>query len=226
MKELLGRLGSLMFEPDAKTAAQEATSADEAAPVASTPSTAVATNVAATVSAMNAIPGAYSDVASVLDVAHVEGQLVGLIENDPGFQAYKRFSDAAGQLADIITDESTRYKAAAKTSGTDVTVLTQSLGTWQTVLATEQTQFAAGFVAGNEQEIQAINAEAAAVESQIVELAQKLSDLSAQKAKLEQDAIQRTAELGKAKIDFESVVQTLTNRYTAIHNKLSKFLGA
>lgn len=223
MKDFFGGLKNLVFEPEAPKAPPVSEAPIPAAPV---PQTAIAANGATAAAFLDGVPGAYGDVASVLDVAHVETQLVGLIENEPAFQAYKRFNDSATQLADIISDEGTRYKAAAKTSGTDVVALTQSLSTWQTVLDAEKGQFAAGFVAGNEQEIAAINAQAANVESQIVELAQKLSDLSAQKAKLEQEAIQRTVELGKAKIDFDSVIQTLTNRYTAINNKLLKFLGA
>ena len=225
MNDLWGKLTRLVIEPDpVKT--ETASPAEPVVQLGSVSQAEVTANVAATVSAMNTIPGAYGDVASVLDVAHVEEQIVGLIEQDPGFQVFKKFNDTANTLTDIITDEGTRYKAAAKTTGADATVLAQSLQTWQTVLAAEQQHFDNGFVAGNEQEIQAINAQAAELEAQIVELAQKLSELSAQKAKLEQDSIQRTAELGKAKIDFATVVQTLNNRYSAILNKLSKFLGA
>ena len=218
MKNLFDKLGGLIFEPDpAKPADAEAAPA----PVAAAPA-----NVAPAVPVATVNPGTYSEVPSVLDVAHVEAQLVGLIEQDPGFAVFKKFSDTADTLTDIITDEGTRFKAAAKTTNADVAVLTTSLQTWQTVLAAEQQHFDANFVAGNEAEIQSINAQAAAIEAQIVELAQKLSELSAQKAKLEQDGVQRTAELGKAKIDFASVVQTLNNRYSAVLNKLSKFLGA
>lgn len=221
MSKLWGQLKGLVLEPEAPKAEVSPTPAPAPAPLPS----AVAANVAQTMGAMAAVPSGYSDVPSVLDVTHVAEQLTALIESDPGFQVYKRFQDTADTLADTITDESTRIKAAAKVSGSDVVALTGSLKTWEAVLTNEQAQFQASFVAQNEQEIQALADQAAAVETQIVELAQKLSQLSAEKQKLERDSVQRTAELGKAKIDFDSVVQTLNNRYTSVLNKLTKFLG-
>lgn len=165
-------------------------------------------------------------VDSVLDTASIQASIVGIIEQEPGFANYAKFATASGALEKVILVEGTRLQAAQATTGLTRDQLIESLSTFQGILANETANFQAQYVASSEQAIEALNTQSAAIADQIQQLTGQLAQLSNEKEALISDALTKSGELAKAKIDFNSVVQTITNRYAGEATKLQQYLSA
>lgn len=165
-------------------------------------------------------------VDSVLDTKAVESQIDALIQSQADFAQFAAFMKAVDNLANVIADEGTRFKAAAATTGLTQSALLASIGVYKTVLADEQTNFNSSFVTQSEQNIAALNDQITQLVAQLAALTDQLRAASDQKTEVTKDVTTKTAELAKAKIDFASVQQTLDNRYAELSVKLQQYLVA
>lgn len=165
-----------------------------------------------------------SDV-SGLDTAQIEGELTALIEGSEKFSAYKVFNDAMTAVIQHIHDERTRYQVAGATTKLTYAEIQPSLDSWKSIVDAETANFNSSYVTMAEGNIAMLDSQITASDQEIAELTQKLGAAAEQKNKLMQEKVQREAELSKAKIDFESVIKTLTNRFTGLSQKLTQYLG-
>jgi hypothetical protein len=199
----------------------------EAAPAApATPAPVMQTAVPSAVlsSYPSAAPVA-TEVPSVLDTNSVEGQIVQAIESNPVYLAYRTFNDAIVSVQQHIPDERTRYNVAAATTKLTFAEVQPSLESWKIVVEAEDVNFQTNFIQPSQANIDMVQAQIEATDAEILEVTKKLGALSEQKNQLMQDKVQREAELSKAKIDFESVLKTIANRYMGLTSKLTQFLG-
>jgi len=104
--------------------------------------------------------------------------------------------------------------------------LIASVKSSETIIANEASNFEQSFVTSANNEIAQLNAQSDAIATQLQTLTQQLGQLSDQKTELTKAITSKTADLGKAGIDFNSVVKTLGTRYQEIGNKLQQYLGA
>lgn len=200
---------------------------DTAPAATATPAPAMQTAVpSAALSGVPSAADAYSEVPSVLDTAAVEAQIVQIVETNPAFLAFKTLSDAADKMLSILPDEKTRFKAASATTTLTLAEVQPSLDSWKAIVDSEGANFASTYVAQADGNIAMVNSQIDDAEQKLNELTKQLGELSEQKNKLMQEKVQREAELAKAKIDFNSVIQTVTNRYTVMSAKLAQYLGA
>lgn len=165
-------------------------------------------------------------VDSVLDTTTILASIIGIIEQEPGFANYARFAATSTALEKVILIEGTRLQASQATTGLTRDQLLESLATYQGVLTNETANFQAHFINSAEQSIQALNEQSTALADQIQQLTGQLAEVSNQKEALISDALTKSSELAKAKIDFNSVVQTITNRYADVATKLQQYLSA
>lgn len=180
----------------------------------------------ATLSNVPSVAESYSDVPSVLDTVAVEAQIIQIVESNPAFLAFKTLSDAADKMLSILPDEKTRFKAASATTALTLAEVQPSLESWKGIVDAEGVNFNESYVLHAESNIAMVNTQIGEAEQKLDQLTKELGELSEQKNKLMQEKVQREAELAKAKIDFNSVIQTVTNRYTSIATKLAQYLGA
>jgi hypothetical protein len=176
-------------------------------------------------SAPSAVVGAVSSGSSILDVTAVESQIVQMIEANPAYLAYKTFSDAANSLSQVIPDEKTRFQAASATTKLTYAEVKPSLDSWAAIVESEKQNFEGSYVAAAQADITAIDVQLQATEAELAELAKKLGEVSERKNALMQDKVQRESDLSKAKIDFDTVVKTVTHRFTTLAAKLTQFIG-
>lgn len=196
---------------------------------ASTATTAPVMQTVVPSAALSNVPSAadaYSEVPSVLDTAVVEAQIVQIVESNPAFLAFKTLSDAADKMLSILPDEKTRFKAASATTTLTLAEVQPSLDSWKGIVEAEGANFNQTYVAQADSNISLVNSQIAAAEQELDQLTKTLGELSEHKNKLMQEKVQRESELAKAKIDFNSVIQTVTNRYTGMASKLAQYLGA
>jgi hypothetical protein len=176
---------------------------------------------------VTAAPIAQTQVESAIDTAQVEAQIEELIKGQPDFVQFSTFQKSVESLASVTgLDEATRYQAAAATSGLTQAALVTSVSSFKAVLDAAQADFDTNFVGQAEANIQSLNDQSAAVVAQIGELTKQLGELSEKKTDLTKQVTAAGATLAKAKIDFASVSQTITNRYSEIALKLQQYVRA
>lgn len=162
----------------------------------------------------------------VLDVEGIRSAIVGVIESQPGFADFMKFSAASAALEKVIPIEGTRMQAAQATSGLTKEQLLASVNTFTAVLEGEAQNFNQSYVGAAEQNIQLVNNEVAAIDGEIQALTAKLAELSGRRQELVADGMTKSSELAKAKIDFDSITKSITARYTDAANKLQQYLTA
>ena len=165
-------------------------------------------------------------VAPVLDVEAIRAAIVNAIEQQPAFADFLKFSNASAALEKVILVEATRMQAAQATTGLTREQLLASLNTFVAVLDGEVQNFQTAYVGTAEQNIQVVNDQVAAINVEIQELTGKLAELSNKKEELARDALTKSSELAKAKIDFDSIVKSITARYNDFATKVQHFLTA
>jgi hypothetical protein len=162
----------------------------------------------------------------VLDVATIQADIVAVIESQPAFADYLKFANANLSLEKVIVIEGTRLQAAQATTGLTKDQLLASLAVSTAVLESEAQNFEASYVAQAEAAIGDLNSQVTTIDTQLQELTQQLNELSQQKEAITNDALNRSSELAKAKIDFASVAKQVSNRYADAANKIQLHLGA
>jgi len=162
----------------------------------------------------------------VLDVEGIRSAIVGVIESQPGFADFMKFSAASAALEKVIPIEGTRMQAAQATSGLTRDQLLASVGTFTAVLESEAQNFQQSYVGAAEQNIQLVNNEVTTIDGEIQALTAKLAELSTRRQELVADGMTKSAELAKAKIDFDSIVKSITARFTEASTKLQQYLTA
>lgn len=162
----------------------------------------------------------------VLDVEGIRSAIVGVIEQQPGFADFMKFSAASAALEKVIPIEGTRMQAAQATSGLTKEQLLASVNTFTAVLEGEAQNFNQSYVGAAEQNIQLVNGEITAIDGEIQALTAKLAELSQRRQELVADGMTKSSELAKAKIDFESITKSITARYTDAANKIQQYLTA
>jgi chromosome segregation ATPase len=165
-------------------------------------------------------------VDSVLDIASIEATITGIIEQDSGFAKYVKFTEAATALEKVIQVEGTRLQAAQATTGLTRDELIESISSHQAVLANEQANFTGSYVAAAEASIQSLTDQTTAISVEIQELTVRLNELSNQRETLTRESLTKTSELAKAKIDFDSVIASITRRFSDASSKLQQYLAA
>ncbi len=204
---------------------QAPTETAPAAPATSAP--AMQTQVpSAALSGVPSAANATTDVPSVLDTAVVEAQIIQIVETNQAFLAYTTLSDAAAAMAGVIPQEKVRFQAASATTKLTLAEVQPSLDSWKAVVDGEKASFETSYVGSSQDNIAAVEAQIGAVDQELTELTKRLGVLSDQKNDLMHEKVQRESELAKAKIDFNSVIQTVTNRYTVMAANLVQYLGA
>lgn len=163
---------------------------------------------------------------ATLDVKGIEEGIEALIRESAEFAPAAAFFQADKNLTTVISDEATRFRGAAATTGTKIEILTSAVSSYKNVLVGEGQKFESTYVAGAQAEIEATKASADAIEQKLVDLTKQMGDLSAQRAELARQITTKTANLGKAKIDFQSVVNTVDAHYADLLKKLAQHLGA
>jgi phage host-nuclease inhibitor protein Gam len=185
--------------------------------------TALPTGITPQVSA--AVPVAASGT-STLDVAKIEEAINGNILSNEGFAPASKFLATADSLESVLKDEGLRFKAAAKTPGqAEPATLIDSINTFHGVLDTEKANFETQFCGSEQASIDQLSAQASNLDAQINDLAQQMATLNTQKQELQTNITTKTADLAKARIDFNSVATTIEARYTEIAAKIQKHLG-
>jgi hypothetical protein len=162
----------------------------------------------------------------VLDVEGIRSAIVGVIEQQPAFADFVKFTTATAALEKVIPIEGVRMQAAQATCGLTKEQLLASVGTFVGVLEGEAQNFNQSYVAAAEQNIQLVTNEVNATDAEIQALTTKLAELSARRQELVSDGMNKSSELAKAKIDFDSIQKSITARYTDAANKIQQFLTA
>jgi len=162
----------------------------------------------------------------VLDVDGIRTAIVSVIETQPGFADFMKFAAASAALEKVIPIEGTRMQAAQATSGLTRDQLLASVNTFTGVLEGEAQNFQTSYVAAAEQNIQLVNNEVGTIDGEIQALTAKLAELSTRRQELVADGMTKSSELAKAKIDFDSIMKSITARYTDAANKIQQFLTA
>jgi hypothetical protein len=218
-------LGKLIFEEEKpKATAPEAPVPTQVAPVVAQPFQFGAPGVIAT-------PTVAATGESVLDVATITESINGAIASSPDFAPAASFLQIVASLQTVVTDEGMRFNAAkASQAATNPSVTTQTIldavKSYAGVLANEAGKFEGSFVAASEAELTGLSGQADTLQSQISDLAQQLTQLNEQRAEIIASVTKKTADLAKAKIDFNSVTTTLTTRYEELAQKVKQHLGA
>lgn len=161
---------------------------------------------------------------SVLDLGILTETLDAAVNGSSGFADYIAFQLKADALASVISDEPTRFKAAGATSGISKDVLIASVNSSVAILSAEAENFETAYVGQAATAIQAETDNISNLEILITAKAEELASLQAQKAASQQNLLTATADLAKAKIDFGSVYQALTNKYATIAGKIQQYL--
>jgi peptidoglycan hydrolase CwlO-like protein len=165
-------------------------------------------------------------VESAIDTAVVEKQINDMIAAQPDFAQFATFQKAVESLNGVIPDEGTKFQAAAKMQSLTQAALVASVSSFKAVLDSAQADFDTNFVGQAEANIQGLNDQSASIVNQIAELTKQLGELSDKKSELTKQVTAATATLAKAKIDFASVSQTITGRYSEYALKLQQYVSA
>jgi uncharacterized protein YukE len=221
----LGGLGKLIFEEEKPkadaTPAPAAPAPTQAAPVVVQPfqfgAPAGATPVAATGE-------------SVLDVPTITESINAAIAGSAEFAPAASFLQIVTSLQIIVPDEGMRFNAAKQSqAATNPSVTPQTIldavKSYAGVLANEASKFEGSFVAASEAELTDLSGQADALQNQITDLAAQLTQLTEQRTAIIASVTKKTADLAKAKIDFNSVTTTLTTNYEGLAQKVKQHLG-
>jgi hypothetical protein len=207
-------------EPTVKPSTPQA--APAAAPVGGFPTASLSAYGAAPVSPS---AGTVATANSVLDRTAVEAKIEAVIQAQPSFAPYAQFQKVLASLAAVIPDEATRYKAAAASSSLLKADLLAAVDVKGPITGETQ-NFNNSFIGNATVAIQNLTAEKEAAEKSIADLTAQLQVLTQKRTDLANEIVNKTGEMQKASIDFNSVAQMVQARYADISNKLNQYLGA
>jgi chromosome segregation ATPase len=204
MKDLLKRLGIVEDDKPVES------SAPKAAP---------------SVTQSNATALQENDVPSVLDLAQIRTSLEDLIKMEFAFGTYLDYKEAVDSMESKIKDPQLRYQAAQAVKHMDSADIIESCQSYIGVLDREKQRFQDKYVASAQGQIDALKNDAEALDAQIQDLTRKLGELSQQKSEKMATISQRSSELAKAQIDFDSVINTIKLAYIDEVKRLQQYIG-
>lgn len=170
-------------------------------------------------------PPVVQSTGSGLDVAQVEKRIDSLIQKDAAFAPFATFYRMSQNMQANIPDEAQRFQAVRSGTEASLDALLAAVNSHSAVLEHETQKFQREVVVPAEQQIADLERQEKDVGEQISQLSAEIARLSAQREELSSRAIAERASLDKQKIDFGTVLTTLTKRYTSLSHKLTEYLG-
>jgi chromosome segregation ATPase len=217
-KGFLDKLKDMFVEDDSKPAGSKSSAPETPAASAAPTSTSIDASASASQTVGSDTP--------VLNVAGLTQRLDDLIKGAPGYAEFAKFDATLESLATVIADEGTRFKAAQATLKANASTLVTSLKTSTEVLAQETQNFEGSFVASAQAAIADLQQKSTEVTASIAETTKRLAELSDLRTQVGTQIIQKTSDLGRARIDFAAVTSTLTSHYSDLMAKVEQHLGA
>lgn len=147
------------------------------------------------------------------------------IQSSAAYAPFVQFVETADSMKAAIPDEGVRFRAAALATKADVQSLVASATSFREVLQAEQMKFVENYVAEHESAIQQAAASIEALQEQANTLRQQLADVTARTEAAAAEQLKAQADLGKAKIDFETVIGRIDTRRSAMAIKVTQHLG-
>ena len=218
----MGILDALWTSDSKKPAPQQKDQQAKAQPQAS--SLPISTYTPGTV-APGSTAGTAATGTSTLDVAAIKDAIHDRIAHSDQFAPVLQFLTTAETMKDFLPDEGLRFKAAEKALKLDGASLLDSAKTFTGMLEGEKTNFENQFCASEQSAIESMTAQATDLDTKINDMVAQLTELNAQKQTLQANITTKTADLAKARIDFNSVITTIGSEYTDIAGKIQKHLG-
>lgn len=160
-----------------------------------------------------------------LDMAGIEAAIEEHIRGLPEFALFASFQKQVDAMKGVIGDERTRFMAAQATTNLSCADLCKSVEAYSTVLAGEAEKFNTVYVANEQAHISQCNDLVVSLQKEIDDLTSKLGELAQRKSDHAAHIIASTALLEKAKIDFGSIMSTVSGRYEETLKKLHQHLG-
>jgi hypothetical protein len=163
---------------------------------------------------------------TLLDTAGLEASIEEHIKSAPEFALFAGFYKDAEAMKKAIPDERVRFVAAQATTDLSCADLCTSVLSYKEAVVAETVRFNEVYVGKEQAHIDQCTTLVDTLQAQITELTVKLGELSKRKNDYSNHIIAMTGGLEKAKIDFGSVVSTVTARYEELLKKLHQHLGA
>lgn len=165
------------------------------------------------------------DSGSSLDTQALEAHIVQMIQSNSAFAPVAAFLKMADNLKSAVPDDAQRFKAAQLATNTTSEVLLAAINSYAAILADESTNFEKTFVATAQANVAGLTEQERTLGEQIKSLASQLAQLTSQKEDLGKQARAGTADIAKAKIDFDTVSGTIDGHYRELAQKLQQHLG-
>ena len=216
LSSALKSIKDLVVVPDAET------------PATGAPSTADAVRVQAPAAPASDSPSGPSlpvDAGSALDTQALETHIEQLIQSSPAFAPVAAFLKMADNLKAAVPDDAQRFKAAQLATGTSSEALLAAINSYSGVLAGEKDNFDQTFVAAAQANVASLSEQERTIGEQIKSLGSQLAQLTSEKEDLAKQARAGTADIAKAKIDFDTVAGAIDGRYRDLSQKLQQHLG-
>lgn len=186
-----------------------------------------ATSLAASDAAPHEVTADSSDGHITLNLQDVEAGLENAVRGTPEFAPIMSFLAAVDSLKNVPgMDEATCFRAALATTKIPVADLHAAINVPATVLNGETERFANKFVASVQNTIAATTQEQTELGNEIEKAQQHLNELTTKRSEAIKTADMMTADLEKAKIEFQQLVKNVAGRYLELDGKLTKYLGA
>jgi hypothetical protein len=209
-------LKNMVIVPEQEAPGKSTTSGAEA-PAAPMPAASPAAAV------VNGSPSV--DAGSTLDTQALEDHMEQAIQSNPAFAPVAAFLKMADNLKAAVPDDAQRYKAAQLATGTTSEVLIAAINSYAAILAGESATFERTYVATAQANVASLSDQERTLGEQIKSLGAQLAQLTSQKEDLAKQARAGTADIAKAKIDFDTVSGTIDGRYRELAQKLQQHLG-
>ncbi|MGF6875644.1 hypothetical protein [Paraburkholderia sp. MM5477-R1] len=165
-----------------------------------------------------------ADGAIGFDLSAMEARIDQGIRSNPAFAQFGAFLALADNIKLAVPDEAQRFKAAQAATGTQVEVLLSAANSYADVLQNESKAFEQRFVSAAQSEIEALGRKEKDLSDLIAEFAAQIAQFSAQKDEVARLALEKTGELSKAKIDFETMTARLKRQYRQLAQKTHQYL--
>lgn len=164
------------------------------------------------------------DAGSTIDIKALEDHIEQVIQSNPGFAPVAAFLKMAENLKSAVPDDAQRFKAAQLATNTTSDALLGAIQSYASVLSNESTNFERTFVATAQANVAGLGEQEKDVGDQIESLAAQISQLTVRKEDLAKQVRNGTADIAKAKIDFNTVATMIDGRYRALAQKLQQHL--
>lgn len=214
-KSVLGALKDFAIEPEKSETASRPAAQD---PVSAAMPAGLPTDISA------AAPVAVSG--SGLDVDKAVADLDAMIQASPAFAPFASFLRMAKNMEKAVPDDAQRFSAVQLATESKLDDLLAAVNSHAQVLADAKSGFEAGFVASTEQSLAQLSQQEGDLDTQIAALATQIAQLNAQKDGITKQIRTGKADLNKQRIDFATVIDTLSARYQSWATKLQAHLGS